>query len=233
MKKKKNSNKNLEKFRIIFFETGIILSLLLVLGAFEWAVSPEIDAMSSIGKGNSFENDISVISTVRKEEKQLPNKPRPIEIINIIDNNDPVLNDSDFPDIEFTGNDPDYSNWVILETPDEDFSNEVIDFIAVQDKPLFMGGNPEISFRKFIANHVVYPETAIENGVMGTVVLQFIVNKNGKLSDVKVLGSAHPDLDKEAIRVLSLSSSLWSPGKQSGKPVNVRYYFPVVFRISY
>jgi protein TonB len=232
MKKKKNSKKDLEKYRFIFFEVGIILSLLLILGAFEWSVSPHIDAMSSIGPGNTFENDITIISTIRKEEMQIPRKPRPIEIINIIDNNDPVISDREFPEIEFNGNDPDYSNWRIIDNREEIF-DEVIEFHAVQDKPLFMDENPEVSFRKFIAKNVVYPDAALENGVMGTVVLQFIVNKNGKISDVKILRSAHIDLDEEAIRVLVLSSPLWSPGKQSGKPVNVIYRFPVVFRISY
>lgn len=232
MKNKKNSKKDPEKFRLIFFEIGIIAALLLVLGAFEWTVSPGIDAMSSIGQGNSFENDISILSTIREEEKQIPKKPRAIEIINIIDDDDPVLSPEDFPDIEFTGNDPDYIHWEITDNTEEKF-DEVIDFVVVEEKPLFMGKNPAASFRKFIAENVIYPEEAINNGVSGTVVLQFIVNKTGEISDVKILGSAHSELDEEAIRVLILSSSLWSPGKQSGKPVNVIYRFPVKFRISY
>jgi protein TonB len=77
---------------------------------------------------------------------------------------------------------------------------------------------------------LVYPEVAKENGIQGRVTLQFVVDTDGSVRDVKVIRGVDPALDKEAVRVVS-SSPKWTPGRQRDKPVKVRYIFPVIFQL--
>ena len=102
-------------------------------------------------------------------------------------------------------------------------------FADVEEMPRFQ--RKEIkSFEEYIEKELRYPAIALENGISGTVYVQFIVNTDGKVSDVKVEKSVDPVLDKEAIRVIS-SSPKWIPGKQKGKPVKVSLTYPVHFII--
>lgn len=101
-------------------------------------------------------------------------------------------------------------------------------FFIVEDMPSFQGKGPE-GFREWVAKNLRYPENAAENGISGRVFVQFIVRKDGSISNVNVVKGAHPDLDAEAIRVIKASSSEWTPGVQKGHKVNVAYTFPIVF----
>ena len=76
-----------------------------------------------------------------------------------------------------------------------------------------------------------YPQDAIDANIQGKVVLQFTVNKEGQVEDVKVLHGVSETLDAEAVRVVS-SSPKWEPGSMNGTPVNVKYTFPVLFRLN-
>ncbi len=102
-------------------------------------------------------------------------------------------------------------------------------FTAVEQMPQFMGGDVN-TFRRWVMQRIVYPPIAQENGIQGTVVVQFIVEKDGSLSNIKVLRSPDSSLSKEAVRVVSLSPK-WTPGKQRGTAVRVQYTLPVGFRL--
>jgi protein TonB len=99
-------------------------------------------------------------------------------------------------------------------------------FQAVEQMPTFPGGNEELG--KYLGKNVVYPASAQENGIQGTVYVSFVVDKNGRISDVKVLRSVDTELDKEAIRVIK-SMPAWIAGKQNGVPVRVAFTVPVKF----
>ncbi len=105
---------------------------------------------------------------------------------------------------------------------------EAIPFQLVEEKPSFLGGDAN-QFSKWVNERLVYPEIAKSNGVQGRVTLQFTVEKDGSITKVKVLRSVDPSLDKEAVRVVSLSPK-WKPGKQRGRAVPVTYTFPVIFQ---
>jgi len=98
--------------------------------------------------------------------------------------------------------------------------------------PKFNGGDPTVEFRKYISDNMKYPQIAIENGISGKVIVQFVVNTQGKVTDAVIAGSVDPALDKEALRVI-LSSPSWTPGKQRGKAVKVAFYFPINFILNY
>jgi protein TonB len=112
---------------------------------------------------------------------------------------------------------------------EEVVEEEDIPFMFVEEKPKFQGGD-ENNFTKWVAERLVYPEIAKENGVQGRVYLSFRVNTDGSVSDVKVLRGVDPSLDKEAVRVVSMSPK-WTPGRQRNKAVRVIYQFPVIFQL--
>ncbi|MBD5345631.1 MAG: energy transducer TonB [Bacteroides sp.] len=102
-------------------------------------------------------------------------------------------------------------------------------FEAVEQPPLFPGG--ESALLKWIADHLHYPQLAIENNIQGKVIVMFVVTKTGKVGEVKVVRGKDPDLDKEALRVVKALPP-FQPGKQNGQNVNVWYTVPITFKLA-
>lgn len=101
-------------------------------------------------------------------------------------------------------------------------------FTAVEQMPMFPGG--DAALMKFLSSNINYPQVAMENGVQGRVIVQFVVTKNGSVGEVKVIRSVDRDLDKEAIR-LCKSLPKFIPGKMNGQEVNVWYTLPITFKL--
>ena len=116
-----------------------------------------------------------------------------------------------------------------VEVEEEVVEEEAIPFQLVEEKPSFQGGDAN-KFSKWVNSRLEYPEIAKENGVQGRVTLQFTVEKDGTVTKVKVLRGVDPSLDKEAVRVVSMSPK-WKPGKQRDRAVPVTYTFPVIFQL--
>lgn len=112
------------------------------------------------------------------------------------------------------------------EPPKHEEENKVFDI--VEQQPLFPGG--PAALMKYLSENTKYPVVAQENGVQGRVTVQFVVEKDGSISDVHVLRGVDPSLDKEAVRVVK-SMPRWTPGKQNGSAVRVKYQVPVTFRL--
>lgn len=112
------------------------------------------------------------------------------------------------------------------EPPKHEEENKVFDI--VEQQPLFPGG--PTALMKYLSENTKYPVVAQENGVQGRVTVQFVVEKDGSISDVHVLRGVDPSLDKEAVRVVK-SMPRWTPGKQNGITVRVNYRVPVLFRL--
>ena len=110
--------------------------------------------------------------------------------------------------------------------PKPEVENKVFD--VVEQMPSFPGG-PQ-ALMEYLSNNVKYPVVAQENGVQGRVVVSFVVERDGSITDVKVVRSVDPSLDKEAVRVVK-SMPRWIPGKQNGQAVRVKYNVPVAFRL--
>lgn len=103
-------------------------------------------------------------------------------------------------------------------------------FYIVEEMPTFNGGDPSVEFRKYIAQNLIYPEIAKQNGIQGRVIVQFTVNSKGQAVDAVVVRGVDPSLDAEAVRVIE-ASPVWTPGKQRGKEVGVLFTFPINFVI--
>lgn len=110
----------------------------------------------------------------------------------------------------------------------EEASDEVPVFRVVEEMPEFPGGMGECL--KFLGKNIKYPVEAQKAGVQGKVIVQFVVEKDGNIANPKVVRSIDPDLDGEAIRVISIMPK-WKPGMQKGQPVRVKYTVPVTFRL--
>ena len=98
----------------------------------------------------------------------------------------------------------------------------------VEQKPEFNGG--EAAMYKWLSENIVYPSAASEQGVQGRVVVEFVVGKDGSITNVRVLRPRHPALDKEAVRVVKAMPK-WIPGRNNGQPVKVTYTLPVTFKL--
>ena len=101
-------------------------------------------------------------------------------------------------------------------------------FDVVEEMPQFPGG--QAALLEYLAKNIKYPVVAEENGVQGRVIVTFVVERDGSITDVKVVKSVDPSLDKEAARVVK-SMPHWIPGKQNGSAVRVKYTVPVTFRL--
>ena len=118
-------------------------------------------------------------------------------------------------------------NQVVVEKVEEKEEETKI-FEVVEQMPQFPGG--DAALMQYLSSHIKYPAVAEENGIQGRVVCTFVVERNGSITDVRVVKSVDPSLDKEAVRVIKGMPS-WIPGKQNGSAVRVKYTVPVTFRL--
>lgn len=228
MEVKKSEKASLENKRLLFVEIGFVVALLITLGAFEWTSKDKV--VSSLGPENTEVAEEEIIPITQDTPPPPPEAPKiPIlsDQIDIVDDNinvdDNIINLEDSNDLGVEVMD------YVEEVKEEAVEEEAIPFQLVEEKPKFKGGDAN-EFSKWVAQNLKYPEIAKENGVQGRVMLQFTVNPNGTISDVKVLRGVDASLDKEAVRVVS-SSPKWTPGKQRDRAVKVTYTFPVIFQL--
>lgn len=227
MEIKKTPKADLEKKKFFFRELGLIIALLVVLAGFEWK-SYEKD-VSSLGNDNNVvsEEEIAPITKQEIPPPEIPKLPVITDQIEIVDDEMKITTKVDFSteDRKDLGVEiRDYSRG-----REDEVEEESIPFAIVEDKPRFLKGD-ESTFTKWVFERLVYPEIAKENGVQGRVMLQFTVNTDGSVSNIVVVRGVDASLDKEAVRVIA-SSPRWEPGRQRGKPVKVRFTFPVIFQL--
>lgn len=231
MEIKKSPKANLENKKFLFKEIGLVIALGLTLLAFNWSTSEKAVSTLEADQQQIIEDEIIPITndTPPPPPEQSVAEPAMSDIIDIVDDDIKV-------DTKIIINEDDKNQGVEIkeyvqaaEIAEEVVEEEVIPFAIVEDKPLFQGKDAN-EFTKWVYNNIVYPEIAKENGVQGRVTLQFEIGKDGKVTNVKVLRGVDSSLDKEAVRVVS-NSPKWTPGKQRGKPVKVKYNFPVTFQL--
>jgi len=228
MEVKKSPKADLNNKKLLFVEVGLVLALLVTLGAFEWKTKEKQESVFAQENTELIEEEIIPITQdTPPPPPETPKIPILSDQIDIVDDNikvdDNILNLED--DSNLGVEIMDY----VEEVQEEVVEEEAIPFALVEEKPKFQGGDAN-TFSKWVSQHLDYPEIAKENGVSGRVMVQFTVNPNGTVSDVKVLRGVDPSLDKEAVRVIQ-SSPKWTPGKQRDRAVKVTYQFPVIFQL--
>ena len=228
MEIKKSEKASLENKRLLFAEVGLIAALLVVLAGFESSTRAREVAVL---QGNTRIDDDDDIFAVTLETPppapEVPALPMLSDELEIVDDN--VLVDLEFQSLEDADVPVDIREYIHQEVIQEEVEEEVIFVGAVEEKPTFNGGDAN-EFSKWVNSRLVYPEIAKENGVEGRVTLQFTIDKDGRLGDVKVLSAPDKTLADEAVRVVSASPK-WKPGKQRDRAVKVSYTFPVIYKL--
>ena len=228
MEIKKSEKANLENKKLLFVEIGLVISLAITLFAFEWTSTETEVAMLEDTQEVVLEEEI-----IPMTQEAPPPPPAAPKIPVLSDQIDIVDDEIEVDDDLFMNLEDDSSLGVeimdYVEVEEEVVEEEAIPFQLVEEKPSFQGGDAN-QFSKWVNSRLEYPEIAKENGVQGRVTLQFTVEKDGTVTKVKVLRGVDPSLDKEAVRVVSMSPK-WSPGKQRDRAVPVTYTFPVIFQL--
>ena len=237
MEVKKSLKADLEKTRSTSLLIGFVLVFAAMYVAFEWTerdvkVVEDSEPIFSV----AIEEDMIPI-TQQKEVVAPPPAaaPKVAEILNIVDN-ETELPDEDIQTSEEvnqaivtvpgTGTGTPVATGPIGPVVEEVDENQIYDI--VEENPRFPGGDE--ACMKWLSENIKYPPICVEQGIRGCVYAQFVVNKDGSIVDIKIVRSPDPYLSKEAERVLKMMPK-WSPGKQRGKPVRVKFSLPVMFRL--
>lgn len=224
MEIKKAPKADLEKSKTIFFEAGLAFVLLTLFIAFEWK-SSEVE-IKDFGPLVVDEFEAEEIPITRQEEPEPPKveqpKPQVVEQLEIVEDDAEIEEELVIEDTEVD----EETQVEIVEVAEEEEEEEEQIFFVVEDPPEFPGGQLEL--RKYIAEHVEYPEIARENEIQGRVYVQFVVNEKGVVEQAKVVRGVDPALDKAALKVIN-SLPKWKPGKQRGKAVKVSFTVPINF----
>ena len=229
MEIKKSAKASLENKKLLFTEIGLVLALLVVFGAFEYSSKEaKVAALEDTTEMAEVEEMVAIQNEPPPPPPEAPNIPVLSDQIDIVD--DEIKVDDLFVSLEDDANTGvEIMDYKEEEVKEEEVEEEAIPFQLVEEKPSFNGGDAN-EFSKWVNSKLVYPEIAKENGVSGRVTLQFTVEADGRVTNVKVLRGVDESLDKEAVRVVS-SSPKWKPGKQRDRAIKVTYTFPVIFQL--
>lgn len=230
MEVKKSPKASLENKRFIFTEIGFVIALLAVLFAFDYSSKEKkVATLEAETAAVEVEDMIPITQETPPPPEAAPKIPILSDQIDVVDDNIKI-DDNMFQNLEDDANSGvEIMDYIESAPEEETIEEEAIPFQLVEEKPSFNGGDAN-EFSKWVNSRLVYPEIAKENGVQGRVTLQFTVNADGSVSNVKVLRGVDSSLDKEAVRVVS-SSPKWKPGKQRDRAVKVTYTFPVIFQL--
>lgn len=221
---KKSTRASLEDKKTIFALMGFVVVLSLIYIALEWT-KHEVTIYDNISTDIGIEDEIEIIQTA-----EVPPPPPPPDVPEVIEVLNVVEDDIETADIVIDTED-DKDKQVVIQAPikgpviEEDI--EVV-FMVVESMPSFPGGDAALF--KYLSDNIKYPVIAQETGVQGRVICQFVVNRDGSIVDIEVVRSVDKSLDAEAVRVISKMPK-WTPGKQRGKTVRVKYTLPVNFRL--
>ncbi len=219
MELKKNPEADLNKQRGIFFQIGMIVSVGLMLFAFNYASSE--GGLADLGQlviEDPVEMDIP-----QTEQKVTPPPPPPPPVLEVVADDEIIEED----EVQSTEVNQDTKIDIPVIEPEAGPSEPEI-FTIVEEMPTFPGGDQALL--EFMGKNTKYPPLARENGLQGIVVVTFVVDEKGNINNVQVLRGIGGGCDEEAIRVVK-SMPPWKPGKQRGLPVRVQYNLPFRFTL--
>ena len=229
MEVKKSPKASLENKRLLLLEAGLVLALGIVYVAFNVSSKEaKVAALEDTTQVVVEEEMVAIENETPPPPPEAPSVPVLSDQIDIVDD-DIKLDDDMFMNLEDDITGVEIQEYKEAEVEEEEVEEEAIPFQLVEQKPSFNGGDAN-EFSKWVNSRLVYPEIAKENGVQGRVTLQFTVEADGRVTNVKVLRGVDPSLDAEAKRVVS-SSPKWKPGRQRDRAVKVTYTFPVIFQL--
>lgn len=223
MEAKKTESADLTKKTSFFFSIGLLVTLALVFTAFEWKQYEE-SLIDLQGKStNTFEEMLEVPPT------EQPPPPAPIiqqpQIVEVPDEEE-IKEDLNLKfDVEVT-EETKVEEVVVAPVEEKENVDEI--FSVVEESANPKGGYP--AFYKFVGEKIKYPAQARRMGIEGKVFVEFVVNRDGTIVDVKAIKGIGAGCDEEAVRIVQ-SAPAWTPGKQRGKPVRQKMVIPITFKL--
>lgn len=226
MQVKKSKKADLEWKKPVFLEIGLAVALALVLVSFECVGSRDKEEAVITGGTMIIEDEV-MIQTEQIKETPPPPPQQNTTIVEIVADNIKVddFNVDAEADEETEVEEVEYT---IEDTKEEEVVEAEI-FQVVEQLPEFPGGDEALF--KYLNDNLVYPDRAREAGIEGRVMVGFVVEPDGRISNVKVIRSKAAALDDEAIRVVKAMPK-WKAGKQRGKAVRVQYQIPITFTLN-
>lgn len=226
MEAKKSKKAAIENQRGSWLLMGVIVALAFMFVSFEWTQHDVRIAANSLANDPIFTEELVPITfPEEKLEPPPPPETKVSEVIEIVTNEKEVT--SDVSTVSENVNQPYEVVWVppVVETKEvvEDIIHMTAEFM-----PEFPGGVSALM--KYLNTTIKYPTISQEIGSQGRVIVQFVVDRDGNITNPEVVRGIDAHLDKEAIRVISAMPK-WKPGTQNGKKVRVKYTVPVVFRL--
>ncbi len=222
MEVKKNKDADVHRKRGMFFNIGLMIALMLAITAFKWR-SFEEGNLVDLGNLGAFEDELLEIPPT---EHTPPVKPKIIQPKIVEADDDEEIPELDI-ELDMDINEDDVIEDVVFSQDEpEEVADEIFDIVEEQPNPV--GGMS--AFNKFLQKNLKYPSNARRMGIEGKVFVQFVVDKDGSLNEVKVLKGIGAGCDEEAIRVLKAHPN-WKPGKQRGRAVKVRMVVPIYFKL--
>ncbi len=234
MEIKKSAKADLERGKGLSLLLGLLVALSVVFVGLEWR-----SAVTQAQAQEKAFNTQDVEDVMNIEDQQKPDEPEPEPQqaqqteVQLPDELKVVGNDKEVIKPSFVSVDQDKPlppPNIPLGTKNVQVDEEVDQaiFEVVEEQPEFPGGMEALL--KYLAKNINYPESAVDNGIQGKVMVRFVVERDGSVSAVETYKSVDPALDKEAVRVVKTLPK-WKPGRQQGKAVRTRYIVPVVFRL--
>ncbi len=221
---KKSPKADLENKKIIFIEIGLVIALAVILLAFEWKSYEKLEIDLATRVVDDIPEEMIEI-TQHEKPPPPPTPPQQTTIIEIVED-DVEIEDEIEIDVEADEN-TEMMEYEPVEEPEEEDEAQI--FTVVESMPGYPGG--EAARIKYLNNNIKYPQMARESGIQGRVFVTFVVEKDGKVTDVRVLRGIGGGCDEEAIRVIQNMPN-WQPGKQRGKPVRVQFNMPILFKLN-
>ena len=225
MEEKKSPKANLENKKLMFIQIGMIISLLIAWMAFEHKSYDKREIDPSL-LNREVVLDEEMVEITKQEEQ----KPQPVEVPKQTTQLEIVQDDVEVEDIEINA-EVDQQEVIEEYVPVEVEEEEVVEqeiFQIVEEMPSYPGGEQKLM--EFVAKNIKYPQIARETGIQGRVFVNFVVEPDGHVSNVKIMRSLGGGCDEEAMRVVKAMPK-WKPGKQRGKAVRVSYILPVNFKL--
>jgi protein TonB len=222
---KTSKNKKNKSASLLISSISLCLSLLIVIGMFEWKFKENSSSVNFELKSQSFDDLLEIPQT--EQVQKPPVKAQAPLIIEVKD--EEIIEEIEINlDIDMT--EDTRIEAVIIEQVKESMPEEKVDeiFTIVEVQPDPIGGMK--AFYNYVGGSLQYPNKAKRMGIEGRVFVEFVVEKDGSLTDIKVVKGIGGGCDEEAIRVISQAPK-WNPGKQRGRAVRVRMVMPLLFKI--
>jgi len=223
MELKKTPNADLNKKSGLFLNIGLVVSLIIVISAFEWKFYDDGDLVDLGQIRDDFEEMLEIPPT--EQPPPPPPKIQQPEIIEVPDEEEIEEEIEVDLDIEIT-EDEAIEEIITEEAPEEEDVDQV--FTIVEQHAEFKGGMKK--FLEYVGKKMKYPNVARRIGVEGKVFVQFVVERDGSITDVQAIRGIGAGCDEEAMKVIR-ESPKWNPGKQRGRAVRVRVVIPITFRL--